>query len=357
MLYKCLGNTSTAISAIGQGTMGIGGFFTRDAFSDGQYIEALQFGIENGLTFIDTAEAYGEGHAEELIGRAIKDKRKDVFIASKVSPENLRYEQLIRAAEASLSRMDTDYIDLYQIHWPNPAIPIEETLAAMEKLIQNGKIRYAGVSNFSLRQLQKAMQVNHNIRIQSNQVEYNLFDRTIEYDLLPYCERESVTVIAYSPLDNGKLLWDGGKADTINKIAGKYNRSVANVILRWLLSKPSVIVIPKAGNIDHIKENSQASDFDLEKEDIELIDRTYVTECIKIPIECIKVDKNGLDKFVPSVNDLAADIQACEILKPIRVKRTLDAGQYEYVLLEGKVRYWAWVIAHNGKVPIQALVR
>jgi diketogulonate reductase-like aldo/keto reductase len=355
MLYKYLGNTCTAVSVIGQGTMGIGGFFTRDSFSDGQYIEALQFGIENGLTFIDTAEAYGEGHAEELIGKAIKDKRKDVFIASKVSPEHLHYDLLIKAAEDSLIRMDTDYIDLYQIHWPNPAIPIEETLDAMEKLIKEGKIRYAGVSNYSLRQLKKAIQVNHNIRIQSNQVEYNLFDRTVEYDLLPYYEKQSITVIAYSPLDNGKLLGDGGKMDTLKSIARKHNRTIANIILRWLLGKPNVIVIPKARSINHIKENSQASDFDLAKEDIELIDRTYVTECIKIPIDCIKVDKKGLDKYVPSVNDLAADVLAGEILKPIRVKRIMDAGRYEYVLLEGKIRYWAYVLA-NKKV-IEAIIK
>ena len=221
----------------------------------------------------------------------------------------------------------------------------------MEKLIRDGKIRYAGVSNFSLRQLQRAIQINHNIRIQSNQVEYNLFDRTIEYDLLPYCEKESITVIAYSPLDNGNLPYNSTKMDTIKNIAGKYNRTVENIILRWLLGKPNVIVIPKASNIDHIKENSRASDFDLAKEDFDLIDKAYVTECIKIPAECIKVDKKGLDKFIPSVNDLAADVLAGEILKPIRVKRTMNAGQYEYMLLEGKIRYWA-----NKKI-IEAIIK
>lgn len=358
MEYKQLGKRDVLVSAIGQGTMGIGGYFTEDSARDDFYIEMLKSGIEYGMTLIDTAEAYGVGHSEELVGQAVRNCRKDVFIITKVSPEHLAYDSTLKSAEDSLRKLQTDYIDLYQIHWPNPSIPLEETLQAMEKLVKDGKVRYIGVGNFSLKQLRTANETFSKEGITAIQIEYNLFDRTVEEDILPYCEQESISVIAYSPLDQGRVLGGSDKIRVMQEIAKKYNKTTAQIVLNWLVSKPPVIAIPKATTIKHIKENATATDFDLAEEDVELISRAFTQHSVSIPTDRIRVDRNGLGKFVPSPNELARDIRKGEILKPIRVVKSKDtSGEYDYDLVEGKVRYWAWVIAHNGKMPIWALVR
>lgn len=354
MKYKHLGNTKIKVPVIGQGTMGIGGYFTKDATRDDFYVRMLRKGIESGMTFIDTAEAYGQGHSEELVGKAIKNCRKKVFVATKVSPENLSYDSLIKAAEDSLRRLQTDYIDLYQIHWSNPAIPIEETLGAMERLIDDGKIRHAGVCNFSLDELKSANAIFKD-KIVSNQVEYNLFDRTIEEDILPYCEKENITVIAYSPLDNGNFM-NYGMLWMLEKIAKEYDKTASQIILNWLTSKSPVIAIPKATGDIHIEENASSMDFNLTHEDMEFINRTFWHPRNIIQMNLIKADKTGLDNLVPKAEDLAKNILSGATLKPVRVKK-IQEPDYDYELVEGKVRYWARFIAMGANATIEALIR
>lgn len=355
MEYKQLGKTDNRLPAIGQGTMGIGGYYTGDTTNDNACLKALQLGIESGMTLIDTAEAYGAGHAEELVGQAIKNHRKKVFIASKVSPEHLTYDNTISSCEGSLRRLQTNYIDIYQIHWPNPAVPLEETLRAMEKLVEEGKIKHVGVSNFSLKQVKLANKILHN-SVVSIQTEYNLFDRTAEEEILPYCKQEGISLLAYSPLDNGKTLKNSNKISALQQIAEKYDKTINQVTLRWLTLPSPVIVISKAISVTHIKENASSTNFTLAEEDIRLISKTFVQPRISIPTDRIKVDRNGLDKFVPSPEVLAEDIKNGETLKPIRVVKSASK-EFDYDLVEGKVRYWAWVMAYNGKRPIEALVR
>lgn len=374
MQHKELGKSSVKIPAIGQGCMGIGGYLSKDSHQDDNQVKALRLGIELEMNFIDTAEAYGDGHSEGLVGRAIEGIRDKVFIASKVSPEHLFYDGLLLSAEKSLRKLKTDYIDLYQVHWPNPKVPIDETMRAMEQLVREGKVRYIGMSNFSLRQLKAAQAALSENEIVSVQVEYNLFDRNIENSILPYCESESITTIAYSPLDQGQIAGDYKKTKALETIANRYNRTVAQVALNWLISHPSVIAIPKATNPIHIRENASAADFELSDEDFEEISRVFTQECIYAPTDRIRVIVGGrgnrqvyqtVDEalenklgFVPSPLDLAQDIRKDEILKPIRVTQSTDeSGEYDYDLIEGRIRYWAWVIAHKGKVSIPAYIR
>ena len=163
-------------------------------------VEALLAGIDLGAKFIDTAESYG---TEEVVGAAIKGIRSRVFLATKVSPRHFRREEVIRAAESSLRRLQTDHIDLYQLHWPNYTVPIAETMGAMEELVGMGKVRFIGVSNFSAREIEKAQVSLSKAKIVSNQVRYSLVDRTIEYGLLQYCEAKKITILAFSPLASG----------------------------------------------------------------------------------------------------------------------------------------------------------
>ncbi|MHC4174966.1 MAG: aldo/keto reductase [Planctomycetota bacterium] len=373
MKYKELGKKHTEIPAIGQGCMGIGGYLSRDSHQDDNQAKALRLGIELEMNFIDTAEAYGDGHSEELVGRVIDGIRDKVFIASKVSPEHLSYEDLLLAAENSLHRLKTDYIDLYQVHWPNPKVPIDETMRAMEQLVREGKVRYVGMSNFSLRQLKAAQAALSENEIVSVQVEYSLFERNIENSILPYCESEDITTIAYSPLNQGQIAGDDKKTQALEMIANRYNRSMAQVALNWLISHPCVIAIPKAANPIHIRENASSADFELSDEDFKEISRVFTQECIYAPTDRIRVIIGGrgdrqvyqtVDEalenklgFVPSPLDLAQDICKGEILKPVKVTQSTDeSGKHDYDLIEGRIRYWAWVIAHKGEKTIPVYV-
>ncbi len=373
MKYKDLGKKHTKIPAIGQGCMGIGGYLSRDSLQDNNQIKALRLGIELGMSFIDTAETYGKGHSEELVGRAIEGVRDKVFVATKVSPEHFSYDALLQSAEGSLRRLKTDYIDLYQVHWPNPKVLINETMRAMERLVRKGKIRYVGVSNFSLKGLKEAQAAISEDEVVSVQVEYNLLDRTIENSILPYCQSEGITTIAYSPLDQGRIASGKERIERLKMIAGKYNRTMAQVALNWLISHLSVIAIPKATNLDHVKENASSADFELSNEDFEEISKIFTQECVYVSTDRIRVIVGGQGNrqvyhtieeaienklgFVPSPAGLAQDIQKGEVLKPVRVIRSTDeTGKYDYDLIEGRIRYWAWVIAYSGEKPIAGYI-
>jgi diketogulonate reductase-like aldo/keto reductase len=272
--YKELGKTGEKIPALGLGTWGIGGFSYPDYSNDELAIEIIRFAVEIGMNFIDTAEMYGAGHSEELIGEAIKGIREKVFIATKVLPTNFRYEDVIKACERSLRRLKTSYIDLYQLHWPNPSIPIKETMRAMEKLVNEGKIRYIGISNFSVEETIEAMNALSKYEIVSNQVEYSLLVRDIEKDLLEFCRKNRITVIAYSPLARGELL-KGKYYEFLSKIGKKYNKTAAQVALNWLIIKENVTAIPKAFSREKIVENMGAYGWKLSDEDLKTIDEFF----------------------------------------------------------------------------------
>lgn len=375
MILKKLNRTGVKISAIGQGSWGMGGFLSSDASKDDDCVRAIRLGIECGLTFIDTAEGYGNGHGEELIGRAMRGIREKVFIATKFSAEHSSYDAVLAAAEGSLRRLGTDYIDLYQVHWPNPAVPMRETMRALEHLVEQGKVRHIGVGNFSLSQLKEAREALMKHDVVSNQVEYNLFDRSIEQYLLPYCEKEKISVIAYSPLDQGKVYKDKN-GNVLETVAKRYNKTPSQIALNWLLMHDVVIPIPKAAKENHIRENVSAADFLLSKEDFEFINTTYVRDPLLVPIDQIKVSVNGEGvrkvyqtkeeaianklNFCPNPVDLAAYMKKHpdENIKPVRLIRA--AGKdvtHMYDLVEGRIRYWAWVLAFDGARPIPAYVR
>lgn len=192
-------------------------------------IEGLQAGIESGVNFIDTAEAYG---SEEIVGQAIRGRRHDVFLATKVLPRHFRWHDVIGAAEQSLKRLNTDCIDLYQPHWPNFAIPMAETMAAMEVLVKQGKVRFIGVSNFSVTDIKNAQAALSRNKIVSNQVRYSLVDRTVEDGLLPYCESKQITVLAFSPLDTGlENIRSYDREDVLGRIAVAAGKTRAQVAL------------------------------------------------------------------------------------------------------------------------------
>jgi len=251
--YRELGRTGEKVAALGLGTWGMGGWTSADGGHDAEAVGALRRGIELGLTLIDTAEMYGRGHAEELVAQAVAGAREKVFIATKVSAEHLDYDGVLRAAEGSLRRLGVATIDLYQVHWPNTKVPIAETMKAMERLVDEGKVRYVGVSNFSVDLTRRAMEALSRCPLVSNQVEYSLLNREVERDLLPFCQRNGVTVIAYTPLAKGRVC-EGRVGERLEAIGRKHGKTAVQVALNWLMSREGVVPIPKAMRLEHVEE-------------------------------------------------------------------------------------------------------
>lgn len=221
----------------------------------------IRNGLEAGALFIDTAESYG---SEPAVGEAVRGIRSRVFLATKVSPQHFQPDSLRRSVDASLLRMKIDVIDLLQLHEPNPSVPIEETMGAISELITAGKVRFAGVSNFSVQQLQDAQTALGMYPIVSNQVRYNLIDRTIEAELLPYCRANHVTVIAYCPLARGlHRIRDCDPTGVIDELSRETGKSPAQIVINWCLCQEGVVTIPKGNSIDHIIDNCGASDWRL----------------------------------------------------------------------------------------------
>ncbi len=234
-------------------------------------IAPLRHGIELGATLIDTAESYG---TEEIVGEAIRGIRQRVFLATKVSPHHFRRKEIRLAAEASLRRLQTDYIDLYQLHWRNLIVPLEETMDAMEELANEGKIRFIGVSNFLVRELRLAQAALSRHRIFSNQVRYSLIDRSIEPKLLGYCQQNQIAIIAYTPLGHG--LREITKMDPkgiLDLLAKQMGKTPAQVALNWCLANEGVVTIPKASTIEHVTEDCGASGWKLRPEQVEELSR------------------------------------------------------------------------------------
>lgn len=366
MNYKNLGKSEIKISSIGLGTN-----FISDTVKDGKkLIYLLQKALDSNINFFDTAEVYHKGQSEILIGKAFKRTRGKVIIATKFSSEHSGYKDVLKAAEGSLKRLQTDYIDLYQVHWSNPIIPIEETFRALEKLVKDGKAKHIGVSNFSIRQFKSAQKVTK-FPIVSIQAEYNLLERSVEQEILPFNEKNNITFIAYTPLNSGNILKTEKYLKLFSKLSKKYKKTSSQIILNFLISHPTVITIPATTSLIHLEENATSPDFTLEKKDIQLLAKTFTTKVTNIDTRKIRVttiDYHAAYKtaeealanklnFFPSPKMLSVDIQKGDFLKPVKVRKIQKKdGNFQYELLGGRIRYWAWVIAYNGKKPIPSMI-
>lgn len=245
-------------------------------------IEALRYGLDLGLSLIDTAEMYGEGGAEEVIASAIADRRSEVFLVSKVYPHNASRAGAIAACERSLKRLKTDYLDLYLLHWRG-SIPLAETLEAFHRLQQAGKIRSYGVSNFDIQDMEEALHLQGGSAIATNQVLYNLRRRGIEWNLLPWCRQRNIPIMAYSPIEQGRLLTHR----VLQSIAQERGTSAAQVAIAWLLHQEGVIVIPKSSRRHHIEQNYAALNLQLSVEELASLDAAFPPPTRPVPLEML----------------------------------------------------------------------
>jgi len=263
------------VPVLGQGTWRMGESARRRA----DEVRALQLGIELGLTLIDTAEKYADGIAEEITGEAISGRRDAVFLVSKVLPSHASREQTIHACERSLKRLGTDRLDLYLLHWRG-GYGLDDTVSGFEALQKAGKIRQWGVSNFDVDDMEELLGLG-GAAVAANQVLYNLGRRGIEHDLLPWQARHHIPLMAYSPIEQGRLAGHAG----LERIAAAHGKSAAQIALAFVLSRPGVIVIPKSGNVEHVRENAEATDIVLSPEDFAALDAAFPPPRRKVPLE------------------------------------------------------------------------
>lgn len=268
----------TVVPALGQGTWGMG----ESEDSVDEEVNSLRTGLDLGLTLIDTAEMYGNGGAERVVGKALVGRRDDAFVVSKVLPHHASRAATIEACERSLKNLQTDVIDLYLLHWQS-STPLNETVEAFEHLIKQGKIRAWGVSNFDTDLMQKLLQITPNDHIAANQILYNLSRRGPEFDLIPWCEKQSIPVMAYSPIEQGRIL----KNRHLQQLADSRGLAPTVLALAWVIRRHLMIAIPKTASTRHLEENRKAADLTLDDNTLRALDKIFLPPTRKTPLEVI----------------------------------------------------------------------
>jgi diketogulonate reductase-like aldo/keto reductase len=264
------------VPTLGQGTWRMG----ESKSARASEIAALRLGIELGMSLIDTAEMYGDGGAEEIVAEAIHGQREGIFVVTKVYPHNASRSELPKACQRSLKRLRIDAIDLYLLHW-RERTPLEEIVDAFEKLRAAGKIKRWGVSNFDLDDMEELLSLEDGSNCAANQVLYNLQNREIEFDLLPWSHTYKIPIMAYSPVGHsGQLLRNA----LLKRIAQSHDATPAQIALAWVLRQPGVIAIPKASNEKHVRENAPSIDIKLTKEDLAALDEEFPPPKSKRPL-------------------------------------------------------------------------
>ena len=277
-IHKVALPSGETVFALGQGTWEMGEDRRRRAAE----VAALRLGLDLGLTLIDTAEMYADGGAEEVVGEAIEGRRAEVFLVSKVLPHHATRRGTVAACHASLKRLRTERLDLYLLHWRED-IPLAETLDAFHSLLQSGDIRQWGVSNFDTADMEELIELDGGREVATNQVLYNLARRGIEFDVLPWCRSRRIPVMAYSPIEQGRLLANR----TLRRVASRRNATAAQIALAWVLRQRDVIAIPKAATLDHILENREALEIILTQQDLDDLERAFPPPSRNVPLELL----------------------------------------------------------------------
>jgi diketogulonate reductase-like aldo/keto reductase len=267
-----------AIPALGQGTWHMG----EDPACRREELAAVRLGLDLGMTLIDTAEMYARGGCEKLVGEAITGRRDEVFLVTKVLPNHATYNGTIAACEGSLQRLRTDRIDLYLLHWRG-GTRLDETVKAFNALVRNGAIRYWGVSNFDAEDMAELVGLHGGAEVATNQVLYNVLRRSIEYDLLPWCRRHDIPIMAYSPIEQGRLLGH----PTLRSIAVRHSATPAQVALAWVLREDGVNTVPKAATRKHVRENRAALGVQLTEADLTSLDLAFPPPTRPQPLELL----------------------------------------------------------------------
>lgn len=367
-MSRRLGTSATIIPAVGYGTMGIGGYFQRDDSDDVNAVATIRQAVELGLTVIDTAEGYGAGHGEEVVGQAIAPLRQRVVLASKFAPEHSGRQQIVAACDASLRRLAVDRIDLYQMHWPSADVAFADTLAGLADLVAAGKIGAIGLGNVTAGQLTRLLALAGELPIVAVQQEYSVFEPFAEQAVLPLCRHHGLTLIAYSPLGTGRLgKLAPARLAALEDFCRQRNLTPAQALLDWTVRHPQVCAIPMTRSPRHLADNARVHGELLSAADHLALAALLAPTVLEVDVAAIRVagtlsgkaytsleqaraNGHGLS---PSPSQLAETLKKDTLLKPVKVRADGKGG---YELYEGQLRYWAWRIAHDDSLPIIAQV-
>lgn len=350
--------------------LGMGGIFEgkeANLFSTRDYVSILNESLDLGFRLVDTAPAYADGVSEEIVGQVGQRRRSKLVLATKVSPENLSSASVVRSAEDSLRRLKTDYIDLLQVHWPNPTIPLEDTADGMWALIEAQKVRWIGVANFSVPELSHFASFFPEQIFISSQVEMSVLDRFEVSRSLLWSEKNSRVTLAYSPLGKGRLARNRAIHKELDKIADEIGVTIPQLLLNWLSRQGHVVPIVASRNLSHLRENLAFQEFVLGDAELgaltQVLDKDQVHHLVPSEITVATDGDGGRDVYLtvaqaeenllgfsPSPKEIAAQIVENRDIKPVRVQRRGE----KHFLVEGRVRYWAWVIAfgNSERIPV-----
>ena len=370
MQLRKLGGTAELVSAIAQGTTGFGTRELHDANRVSARVAAIRAGIDMGITFVDTAELYGAGFSEECLGPALCDIRSRIFLASKFNAEALHTgKSLRRSLDGSLMRLRTDWIDLYQIHFPNPLANSDEIYDALLAAKKDGKIRHIGVSNFAVPDLIGARRALGD-KLVSVQCEYNASYRNVENDVLPYCTSNCITMLAYSPLGQGTLGSNRKLGVLLIDLSRKYGQTPQQILLAWTIRHNCVVAITKSSNTEHQRQNAEAGDLALDGTDIQTIAEAAFVETLYVnPKEIfpdalagkaiypdIAAARANTLSLSPSPEQIALHGRLTNTWKPLKVVVSARPGyRYQFASYDhfGELRkYWAWILEFGYDRPM-----
>lgn len=351
--------------------LGMGGILEgkeAKSFSVGDYVSILNQSVDMGFCLVDTAPAYGDGVSEEIVGQVAEKRRSELLLATKVSPENLDSASIVRSAEASLRRLKTDYLDLLQVHWPNPTISLEETAQGMQLLLEAQKVRWIGVANFSVPELSRFSSFFPDDIFISSQVEMSVIDRFEVSRSLRWTEQNSKVTLAYSPLGKGRLAQNPAIHVVLKKVADRLGVTIPQLLLKWLSMQGRVVPVVASRNPAHLRENFAfqevvIGDFELQAL-TQVLEKNQVHHLIPSEVTVATDGDGGRDVYLtvgqaeanplgfsPSPKEISQQILEFPDIKPVRVQKRGD----RFYLVEGRVRYWAWVIAFGDSKKIPAI--
>lgn len=348
----------------GFGTYGIGEKKTSSFSSEKSRINFLKKVYEKGVFLFDTAEEYHNGFSEYLLGKAFK-KNDEVVIATKISPINYK-KNILQSIDKSLRRLDRDYIDIIQLHWPNYNVDDLKIIESLYEAMSMKKIKYVGLCNVTKKYLDRFLRLSMGkLKIKIIQNEYNLFERSVEEDLLNFCKKKKINFLAYSPFGSSKQVKKIFSSSRIKNISKLFKLKPSQVILQWL-NHNGAIPIFQTSNLSNLKENTMFDSRIIPKDFFEKINNEFEVKVIRVLPSEIKIVESFSGKFYtnieqakknnynfsPSPNELAKEIKENDILKPIKLKKTIGG----YSLYEGQLRYWGWVIAYGNNFPIEAII-
>lgn len=374
-MHKNISSKSNDITLfpVGLGTMGFGGFFDKDLKENNskKHVDLIEEAYDNEVRVLDTAEIYGKGAAEETIGKTSKKVRENLFIMSKFSPENSLPDQIIRSLNGTLKRIRRDYVDVYQPHWPQPNVNIEIILDTLSKLKTEGKIRFLGLSNFSLEHI-KSLDLNLYESLRFFQCEFNPIENKQAKELNPVVEKQDGILVGYSPFREGQI-FQSSKFPTFKKFSQDLGYTPSQVLLAWCITNRKTLVIPKVSSSKHLIENVTCLNINLSRGEIDFISELFkpVVKNIKpqdiIPDHQIKEDKrkiycnlkdakNNIYNLSPGPTDIAKEIvnNNGNLFKPIKVFK--DTKSNKYILVDGRLRFWAWIILFGWDKPIKTII-